>query len=308
MNYLQRKLSWWAVGALVISLLLSLALVVNNVKNTQEVRRELQLRASTQLVESAIVKSFIKPITVAKAMSEDANLKENLRQAGKNPQNVEKAMQKYLAGLRDGMGYKIMFAVCDESGAYFTYDGITSYINKKGDRNSAWYLDFMKSGKKYDLDVDIEESTDWALSVFVNQLVVDNNQKVLGVCGTGIEMTQLQSLLQMYERIHQVKIDVLDDKGLIQIDTDVTKIEKDYIKLPKLKDISDGEYYYEKTDTGDRVITYMEELDMYLVVANKQSLLTNMWCDLQAPLLCAGVGLLLALGLMVYAGRLGEKQ
>jgi len=230
-----------------------------------------------------------------------------LKESKTNPTGVESKMKDYLSSISDGLGYKMMFAVCDESGAYYTCDGITSYIDKNYQGNSSWYGALMKSGKELDLDVDIEESTNWELSVFVNQLVYDD-KNLLGVCGMGVEMSQLQSLFEMYERIYDVKINVTDGKGLIQIDTVVDRIEKDYITLPDLDKISDGEYYYEKLNEGDRVITYMEDLDMYLVITNQRSNTKDIFSDILVPLIIALLGICISIALMICMERLNCKK
>jgi len=255
-----------------------------------EEESEIQMRYATQLVDNAINKAFMRPITAAKVMSEDANLKEYLKKAGTAPTSVESQVKDYLSSIGNGLGYKMMFAVCDASGAYYTCEGITSYIDKNYQGNSSWYGALMESGKVLDLDVDIEESTNWELSVFVNQLIYDDNN-LLGVCGIGVEMAQLQSLFELYERIYDVKINVTDNNGLIQMDTIVYRIEKDYISLPELEKISDGEYYYEKLSGGDRVITYMKDLDMYLVVTSQRTNSMNILSDIYVPVLIALLGI-----------------
>lgn len=268
-------------------------------KINAEEEREIQMRYATQLVDNAINKAFIRPITAAKVMSEDANLKEYLKKSGTNPTGVESQIKDYLSSIGNGLGYKMMFAVCDASGAYYTCDGITNYIDKSYQGNSSWYGDLMESGKDLNLDVDIEESTNWELSVFVNQRVYDDN-KLLGVCGTGVEMSQLQSLFELYERIYDVKINVTDKNGLIQIDTLVDRIETDNISLPELDKISDGEYYYEKISGGDRVITYMEDLDMYLVVTNQRISSTDILADILVPIFIALAGVGISIAVMLF--------
>jgi len=290
MSETNKKLNRTIIIIMVLMTVAMLIWLTTSSKNNTEEEREIQMRYATQLVDNAINKAFIRPITAAKVMSEDANLKEYFRKSATNPKSVESQVSDYLTAIGNGLGYKMMFAVSDASGAYFTTDGITSYIDKSYLGNSSWYGALMESGKELNLDVDIEESTNWELSVFVNQLVYDDN-KLLGVCGVGVEMSQLQSLFELYERIYDVKINVTDKNGLIQIDTVVDRIEKDSISLPELDKISDGEYYYEKLSDGDRVITYMEDLDMYLVVTNQGTNATNILSDILVPMLIALIGI-----------------
>lgn len=301
MNNKKRIYSLLAIAVLTTGLLLtSICFIVISVNNVKE-NRENNLRAVTQLVQSAIANSFVKPVTVAKAMSENTIFKDKLKEAETDPLGAEHDISSYLASLRDGLGYKMMFTVCDKSGAYYTCDGITSYIDGNYEGNSQWYGAFLNSGKDWDLDVDVEESTDWALSVFVNQKVWDENREFIGVCGTAVEMSQLQQILEQYERIYSVKIDVTDETGLIQIDTDATKIEKDYISLPDVSLISDGEYYYDTSDNQEKVYVYIKDMDMYLVVTNVQSQTYDIWSYAKYPFVITMVSLLLAGGFIVAA-------
>jgi len=307
MSGTSRRLSWSIIIIFAVTMAAVVIWLAAASKTNTEEDREIQLRYATQLVDNAINKAFLRPITAAKVMSEDANLKEYLKESGVNPTGVEGQVKDYLSSIGDGLGYKMMFAVCDASGAYYTCDGIASYIDKSYQGNSSWYGALMESGKEFDLDVDIEESTDWELSVFVNQLVYDDNT-LLGVCGTGVEMSQLQSLFELYERIYGVKINVTDDTGLIQIDTAVERIERDYISLPELDKISDGEYYYEKLSDGDRVITYMEDLDMYLVLTSQKSNVPEILSDIYVPIIVALLGVGVSIALMICAEIMNRKK
>jgi len=307
MNKSNKKLIRSMIIITVVTMVAIILWLAAATKSNTEEDREIQLRYATQLVDHAINKAFLRPITAAKVMSEDANLKEYLQASGADPTSVESQMKAYLSSIGDGLGYKMMFAVCDASGAYYTCDGISSYIDKNYQGNSSWYGELMASGKELDLDVDIEESTNWELSVFVNQLVYADKD-LLGVCGIGVEMSQLQSLFELYERIYDVKINVTDHTGLIQIDTIVDRIERDSISLPELEKISDGEYYYEKLSDGDRVITYMADLDLYLVVTNQRSNVPDILSDILVPMIIAALGIAVLLVLVVCADRMSRRK
>lgn len=301
MNQNYKNLIYNAVIISIIAIVLVMAYFVVNSVNDTEQNRENYIRSSAQLVSSAVNSAFIKPITVAKAMAEDVSLQDYLKKSGKNAKSVEAEMQEYLTSMRDGFGYKMVFAVSHNSGAYYTCDGITAYLQKNYQGASKWYGSLLDSGKEWDLDVDVEESAGWELSVFINQIVKDNDKNILGVCGTAVEMTKLQQLFELYERIYNVKIDVTDVMGLIQIDTDMEKIEKEYISLPDFDIISDGEYYYEKNNGRDRVITFMKDIDMFLIVTNNESLAYDVMSDIKVPLIIALLGILIAVGLVIYA-------
>ena len=77
--------------------------------------------------------------------------------------------------------------------------------------------------------MDTDEANHWELSVFVNTEITDENANFLGVCGIGVEMKDLQRFLKQYEEKYNVKINLIDKTGLIQVDSDAARIERDYL-------------------------------------------------------------------------------
>ncbi|MCQ2406125.1 MAG: cache domain-containing protein, partial [Oscillospiraceae bacterium] len=133
-----------------------------------------------------------------------------------------------------------------------------------------WYRYFMEAKKPYLLYVDTDASQNWSLSVFVNTAVYDDDNSVIGVCGVAVDMQDMQRLLERYERIYDIKINLVNDEGLIQVDTDTEKIERDSAHIDNLSAFSDGECYFEILPHGSRTITYLENLGWYLVIQNDE--------------------------------------
>lgn len=227
------------------------------------------------LISNDIEKSFLRPITVSETMSKDYTTKEILSAGNKNEaEKTESSAADYLESLKAGFGYTMVYAVSDLSKAYFSSNGISKYMDPENDEHDLWYRNFLKSGKPYVLDVDTDEANGWALSVFINAAVYDDSYSLLGVCGVGVDMQELIKLLERYERIYDIKINLVNADGLIQVDTDMSRIERDSLDTGNLREFSDGEYYYEILPHGSRTITYLDRLDWYLVVQND-----NMWTE-----------------------------
>lgn len=238
---------------------------------------ENELRMKSGTIASEINNCFLRPITVAETMSKDVSMRRILNVKSKeDAERVEDEASACLKSIRDGFGYAMVFAVNDASKAYFTYDGITKYLDPEHLEADSWYQKFLEkdADRTYDLDVDIDEVNHWALSVFVNAEVCDEKGRLLGLCGVGVDMTELQNLLERFERIYDVKIALIDHTGLIQVDTEAENIENVYIKFDSLENLDDGECYYEIGEQGSRTITYMDDLDWYLVVQNNNTLKT----------------------------------
>ena len=52
--------------------------------------------------------------------------------------------------------------------AYYTYNGISRYLDVENDSHDIWYKDYLDSGKRYTVNVDTDEDNNWSLSVFIN--------------------------------------------------------------------------------------------------------------------------------------------
>ena len=219
------------------------------------------------MISDSIESEFLKPVVVAETMSNDYSLKEYMKKSGQvSPESVEEEVAAYLDSIRTGFGYQMVFAVCDASGAYYTYNGISKYVDTEKNEHDIWYELFLEEGKHYDLDVDTDEANQWELSIFVNTEITDENGKLLGVCGVGMEMTNLQALLKQFEENYNVKINLIDETGLIQVDSDTKRIEQEYLDLSCLQKVGSEEFYYRKDSNSSLMTKYMEELDWYLVV------------------------------------------
>lgn len=222
------------------------------------------------MVRDSISNVFLRPITVSETMSQDYVLRKYLKESGESSaEAVEEEISSYMASIRDGFGYQMVFAVCDKSSAYYTYNGISKFIDPENDEHDIWYKIFCESGIYYELDVDTDEENNWDLSVFVNARVCDEQGNFLGVCGVGVEMKSLQKLLLRYEEKYNIKIDLIDETGLIQVDTDGEKIEKEYLDNSYLGNVESGVLYYERLGDVSRITTFISDLNWYLVVEDR---------------------------------------
>lgn len=255
---------------MIASMLMSIYFCIKEMNKISNKNSKNDSAIIASMVKDSVSNLFLRPITVSETMSQDYSLRRYLKRSGSiSAEDVEEDIANYLDSIKIGFGYNMVFAVCDESKAYYTYDGISKYVDIDDDEHDVWYKDFCESGKFYDLDVDTDEANGWALSVFVNTRICDEKGNFLGACGVGVEMDNLQELLREYEEVYNIKIDLVDETGLIQVDTDGTKIENEYLDNSYFEKIGRGVLFYEKRGDTSRVTTYMPDLDWYLVVEDK---------------------------------------
>lgn len=274
----------------------STVFIYNKTKSLMRDAYENELRVESGMISGAIENSFLRPITVSETMSKDFIINKILNINTKDEAlSMEQEASEYLTSIRNGFGYSVVFAVNDASKAYYTCDGISKYLAPETNDQDIWYKVFMErdSDLPYLLDVDIDTVNNWALSIFVNTAVYDDNGKYIGLCGVGVDMTELQRLLERYERIYDVKIDLINSEGLIQVDTDAANIENAYIEIDSPELYTDGECYYEVGENVSRTITYIDDLGWYLVVRNNTSLVSNVYSMLIPNVICMVVGVIL---------------
>lgn len=76
----------------------------------------------------------------------------------------------------------------------------------------------------------------------------------------------LQKLLKQYEDTYDVKINLVNEQGLIQVDTDTGRIEKDYVDNSYFKNIGQNKLYIQEKSDSRCMTKYNKTLKWYLVI------------------------------------------
>ena len=269
-------------------------------RNKQELARVLAAR-----IYDSIIGELSEPIVVARTMSNDSFLIDLLKAEDRlTPEEAESAMKTYLSGIREGLNYEAVFVVSDASRRYYSYKGFNKLIDPEKEERDRWYTDFLSQDTDYDFDVDSDEVSHDVWTVFLDSRITDSENRILGVCGVGMQMSRSREMFQRLENEYHVKIDLVDPDGLIQVDTDESRIENTYIENARLS--SGGDYVYEKLDGGGFIVSkYIEKLGWYLVV---QSSGGTEWPELMNVIvlnvgLCIFVMVLMVLAVRIIALR-----
>ncbi len=228
---------------------------------------KMQSETIARMVSAKIENEFIKPITVSQTISQDLNVRSNIAGTSrKEAEAVKDEMTEYLISVGDEFGYKMAFVVSDVTRAYYTYNGISKYLDVDNDSHDIWYKEYIESGKNYIVNVDTDEDNNWSLSVFVNYGILDGNGKILGACGVGVDMNDLKKLIRDFEKEYDIEVDLVNHDGLIQIDSDGRVIETEYLDNSYFDNVDEKDFYYQISDGQCYMTKYIEELDWYLVV------------------------------------------
>ena len=216
-------------------------------------------------IYDAISSELSEPIIASRTMANDRLLIDLLeKEDDASAEQTAAILADYLSGIREGMDYESAFVVSEASGRYYSFKGLGKRIDPAGNAYDQWYTRFVDSGRQYDLDVDRDELIDDVWTVFVNARIQSADGRLLGVCGVGTHMTGSQELFRSLESEYGVKINLVDADGLIQVDTDESRIENARIE-GLLRDKSD-DYVYQRRDGRSVITKYVERLGWTLVV------------------------------------------
>lgn len=230
-------------------------------QNVQELSKTLAAR-----IYDSISSELSEPIVVSRTMANDRFLIRALEnEALYRDEEIEALMADYLSGIRDSMRYEAAFVVSEGSLRYYSYGGLNKRMDTDNNKRDKWYVEFLASGKPYDVDVDRDEVGQDLWTVFADARVENKRGELLGACGVGVRLTGIQDLFNSLEREYGVKINLIDADGLVCLDTDETRIETTYLTDVRLSDSND--YIFQQVGQGRFAVSkFVDYLGWYLVV------------------------------------------
>ena len=265
----RRKLVTYSFVLVFISFILSTVISMYSLhRMSVENQRDVNILMAAR-IHDTITSQMTKPIMVAKTMANDKFILDFLeyQEDGDLTGNVA-VLQGYLSRLRTGLGYSSAFVISDKTHRYYTAKGLNKIVNPLIDDHDIWYSKFVETGKQYDLDVDRDEANIGHWTVFLNARI-ENYGKYLGVCGVGVQMNNVQEMLDSFESQYGVKVSLVNDKGVVQVDTNEIDIESAVLDGLELDDVDEYRFCLDE-DQDEYVVTkYIDEMNLFLVVRNK---------------------------------------
>ncbi|MBR1638014.1 MAG: diguanylate cyclase [Treponema sp.] len=244
-------------------------------KNIDEDQQKRDIVAEN--IYSSVHEEIYMPIVVSRTMAADTFLQEKLlHESEYSVEDISSMFAAYLKRVRSEMHYSSAFVISEKTRRYYSARGIEKLIDPLTSPYDIWYQLFIESGKTYDLDTDRDQANGFRWTVFVNYRITDAAGNLLGVCGVGVIMTNLQGIFEDYESKYKVKINLVDPDGLVQVDTKESDIENAYITEAIVDNASADHYTYSSRGVnGFRMTRYMKELEWYLVVQGINSRFVN---------------------------------
>ena len=140
---------------MLLSMSVSIMTCVNVIHQVTKENSEIQSRTIAQMVSAKIENEFIKPITVSQTISSDIDIRTYIEgKTREEAESVKDDMTNRLVSIGNEFGYKMVFVVSDKTRAYYTYNGISRYLDVENDSHDIWYKDYLDSGKRYTVNVD----------------------------------------------------------------------------------------------------------------------------------------------------------
>ena len=251
---------------LVLSLLLITYITPSFLHNKQHEISNNQLVASH--IYGLIAGSVERPIGISTGLSSDEFLIRALEQEEEtNPKAMEAMMSSFLSAITNQFGYAETFVVSEKTKRFYTPTGIAKIVNPQDDPYDNWYPIFIDNGLDVAVETDRDQLFDYRWSIFINARIKDDEGNTLGVCRIGLFMEDFQKMLQEVEKEYQVKINLIDTQGLVQVDTNFNNIKNAYISDALSDGANDKAFtHVKKGKSGFRMTRYMPSLRWYLVV------------------------------------------
>lgn len=264
-----------------ISIFIS-CLFLNNVTKSHD---EELLKLVAADVYDTLNNEIIQSIMVSRTMANDSFLKENLRNEFNLSHDTEVALlQNYLSGIKENFGYDITFVISAASGNYYYNGGFNRIVDAENNPNDFWYKTFLKENKSYDISVDLNEFDKSLWEVFLNSKIEDNGE-LLGICGIGLSMKNLQTILGDKEEQHKVKIDIFQPEENFNIDTGAVKFKDPHLKeilttLQQNSEFEDNQLILGQVDKIFVIARYIPAVNSYLIIRRDNAYVQGIFSEL----------------------------
>ncbi|MBO4301040.1 MAG: cache domain-containing protein, partial [Desulfovibrio sp.] len=234
----RNKILFLFFASIFLCFLATTAISLHSLSKVIDANDQNEARLVSTTIHSHIREFLSTHISAAKTMAEDFFLKKSLHEDAAKPLMEPGVPEQtlYLSGFVRTTGIDTAYIVSDATHRYFSHRGLHKVIDPGDAENPAhehdtWYPAFIETGMSRNIQIDInpDEGDEWTL--FFNNRIDDDDGTLLGVCGVGIRMARLQSLLRDLEKRYGVEIRIVNDADTSQIDSQHVLIDKRYLTL-----------------------------------------------------------------------------
>lgn len=261
-------------------------------------------------LENNINDSFFDSVSISKTIN-NAFVKDIIDfRASYTDEEVSKSIGDYLDGIKQQFGYDTVFLVLETTKEYFTEYGKMKKLDLKG-QDDIWYSNFINTSKDMEFNVDNDQANNNRITVYINIRMTDDNGRLLGVCGVGHTLENLNGSIDLLEREYNLSIAMTDADGIIQLAGDdslngtaVAEYFKDYIDNYE----KGNNYVYEGVGTGGYLIVkYIPEYNWYLCIESPEKI-SDMTQTILFNLLAALLAMIIMVAIVSIAMKYQEDE
>jgi len=285
--------------------IISCAVSVNDVSNQNSKQNSL---AMAYMVSGTISDVISEPIHVSKTLADSQTIIDALCVDTLEGSAEEAKMIAFMKRIEEEFGYQNIFVASEKTKAYYTYEGLSRYMDVENDVRDAWYNEYKERKIPYELNIDTDKDNDMELAVFVNMEVKDEEGNFVGVCGVGMSLESLMELLSDYEEGYDLDVLLTNPDGLIQIATDRELIENTKVDNSDFNKMIPGECIYLRNENQVTMIKYMDNMNWYLIVNDNKPDKLNVIKIILPSMVIYVIGIILLLMFMAFFGIRDRNQ
>ena len=237
-------------------------------------------------VYDTIHNEFLKLVMVSRTMSNDAFLKQNLQnESNVSPEEEIELMKNFLGDIRSNFGYNTAFVISDATKNYYYDGGFNKVVDFENNSDDIWYKNFVEKNLQFDIGIDYDEIDRSLWTVFVNSRINDNGGNLLGICGIGVAMQDLQKILADKENQYSIKIDLFRQQENFGIDSSNVKFKAPHLKeiilsMQEKFDFHTEQFIFDEVDDIFIVARYIPEINSYVIVSRDNNAVDNGFSEL----------------------------
>ncbi|PLA73756.1 GGDEF domain-containing protein [Hydrogenovibrio sp. SC-1] len=257
---------------LVLSISISLINFVVSLNAKQYELKNRSLPLSVENIYTEIQRNIIEPNLISSMMAHDTFVKDWLH----HQEDDQTKIRTYLASIQQKYGMFLTFLVSEKTQNYYSQQGFVEKLST-ADPDNAWYFRFKEQSKHHEINLDYNDQLHNSMIMFINHKIFDQDQKLLGATGIGMEMSYIDSILKLFREKYQFTVFFIDPNGEIILrerDTIAMQNLSDNPQLYALKDriLADQSQTLEYSDQDEQYLLksqFIPELNAYLIVQAK---------------------------------------
>ena len=276
MNVRHLWLSLSIRARLLVSMIISVLVVVVSLQliNSSQTKKLLEHELTEKMLPNIVGKigaeidaSVAGPLMIAQSLGSNSFVAQHLQNSSSNNQMIK----AYLLGLKQQFDLSSIFLVQSDDLQIQLHSGNKWFEKKLSAANDDWYFNFIRTGKAYELNFDIDP--EWGAQLFIN-VRTELNGRLMAVNGVGFSMESLSESISQYKIGEKGYVYLVSNQGKTiihpnkqQLDKQLANLTTDEVatNLPSQRDATKA--FDVQRDGRNLMIAahYLPQIDAYLI-------------------------------------------